>query len=208
MPKSIRMEEDRLVVIRPVDRMRRMRRKSNGAAFSEKARHKCAGGEHTGAGRGCKGRPQCGTVHEKTERRNKNRQHANSQQRDDRVKEYTAWHHGSILRVKCVVERPELGMDGRQERDHASKIKFMRHFQKNGNVWCIQNESHSSFLNQEKVYLFFFLSYPRKSVFTFREPGLFCTIWVAPPVLHAKAAWIQLPNLYNLKNKTVCAKER
>lgn len=51
-------------------------------------------GEHTGIGRGCRGPPQCSTVHEKTERRNKNRQHANSQQRDDRVKAYTARHHG------------------------------------------------------------------------------------------------------------------
>lgn len=32
---------------------------------------------------------------------NKTRQHANSQQRNDRVKEYAAWHHGSILWVTC-----------------------------------------------------------------------------------------------------------
>lgn len=113
--KPLRTEQE--AVVSPGDRMRRMRRrKRNDADFTEKARQECAGGEHTGTGRGCRGRPQCGTVHEKTERRNKNRQHANSQQRDDRVKEYAAWHHGSILWVKCVVERLELG-DGRQTGD-------------------------------------------------------------------------------------------
>lgn len=61
-------------------------------------------GEHTGIGRGCRGPPQCSTVHEKTERRNKNRQHANSQQRDDRVKAYTAWHHGGGAAVSAVSE--------------------------------------------------------------------------------------------------------
>lgn len=73
---------------------RRMRRKSNDARYRMKARQESVRGEHTGIGRGCRGPPQCSTVHEKTERRNKNRQHANSQQRDDRVKAYTAWHHG------------------------------------------------------------------------------------------------------------------
>lgn len=54
---------------------------------------------------------------------NKTRQHANSQQRDDRVKEHAAWHHGSILWVTCVVERPELETDGRQERCFKNKIQ-------------------------------------------------------------------------------------
>lgn len=55
------------------------------------------GREHTGIGRGCRGPPQCGGVHEKTERRNKNRQHAKSQQRDDRVKANTAWRHKAAV---------------------------------------------------------------------------------------------------------------
>lgn len=54
---------------------------------------------------------------------NKTRQHANSQQRDDRVKENAAWHHGSILRVTCVAERLELEMDGRQDSCFKNKIQ-------------------------------------------------------------------------------------
>lgn len=62
------------------------------------------GVEHTGIGRGCRGPPQCSAVHEKTERRNKNTdKHANSQQRDDRAKAYTAWRRGSC--GECSVLR-------------------------------------------------------------------------------------------------------
>ncbi len=70
-------------------------------------------GEHTGIGRGCRGPPQCSAVHEKTERRNKNRQHANSQQRDDRVKAYTQ--HGimgaAVSEVCCAERRAGDGLE-------------------------------------------------------------------------------------------------
>lgn len=177
--------------------MRGVRRKSNDAAFTEKAWHDCAGGEHTGAGRGCKGRPQCGTVHEKTERRNKNRQHANSQQRDDRVKEYTVWHHGSILWVKCVVERPELGMDRRQERELMLQTKTHEPFPKIGNVRCSKNET-CSFLREENVDLLFYLII---SITFYPHWTIVNNLWVAPPVLPVEGAWIQLSNLYNFSIK-------
>lgn len=64
------------------ERMRKkMRRKSKWCEIQNESKTRVCRGEHTGTGRGCRGPPQCSTVHEKTERRNKNRQHANSQQR-------------------------------------------------------------------------------------------------------------------------------
>lgn len=152
--------------------MRRMRRKSNDAAFTEKARHDCAGGEHTGAGRGCKGRPQCGTVHEKTERRNKNRQHANSQQRDDRVKECTR--HG-IMGAFCgwgVWWRGQnRGWTGDRRAIMLQK-NFMSHFQKLETFDAVKMKPFNSCVKKKLIYSSI-SSFPLNFIFIFPESGLF-----------------------------------
>lgn len=100
-------------------------------------------GEHTGIGRGCRGPPQCSTVHEKTERRNKNRQHANSQQRDDRVKAYTARHHGRC----CECSEWSVLWRGKSRgwTGDGSKIMAGRHAN-----WYLINQKCSHFHNKKK----------------------------------------------------------
>lgn len=54
------------------------------------------GGEHTGTGRGCRGRPHCGTVHEKTERRKQNQttcQQSTKRRQSEGERSMASWEH-------------------------------------------------------------------------------------------------------------------
>lgn len=134
----------------PVQNGERMRRKMRkGRVMMQDAEWKqgkrVCGEKHTGIGRGCRGPPQCSAVHEKTERRNKNRQHANSQQRDDRVKAYTARHHGvGVAAVSAVSgvwcgERRAAGWTGDR-----SKIMAGRHAN-----WYWMNQKCGCFITKK-----------------------------------------------------------